>query len=211
MALRVLLIVLGVFVVWQALIRAFRKLLHFPAPAFLGRVLDSDYRRTVQPPDQVIRRSGFREGMHVLEVGCGSGGYTTCVARVVGGKGKVYALDIQPGMLRQLENKLRKPENQDIKNIQPVHASAHDLPFEDGSLDLVYMITVLQEIPDRHKALGEVKRVLKPGGFLAVTELLPDPDYVFKSDTVRLGRKASFELDEAAGNLWTYTVRFVKP
>jgi ubiquinone/menaquinone biosynthesis C-methylase UbiE len=59
--------------------------------------------------------------------------------------------------------------------------------------------------------LGEVKRVLKPGGFLAVTELLPDPDYVFKSDTVRLGRKASFELDEAAGNLWTYTVRFVKP
>jgi ubiquinone/menaquinone biosynthesis C-methylase UbiE len=211
MIVRVLLIVLGVFVVWQALIRAFRKLLHFPAPAFLGRVLDSDYRRKLQPPDKLIQRSGVKEGMQALEVGCGSGGYTTYVARVVGGKGKVYALDIQPGMLRQLENKLRKPENQDVKNVQPVRASAHDLPFEDGSLDLVYMITVLQEIPDRRKALQEAKRVLKPGGFLAVTELLPDPDYVFKSDTVRLGRKAGFELDEAAGSLWTYTVRFVKP
>jgi len=39
------------------------------------------------------------------------------------------------------------------------------------------MITVLQEIPDKGKALREAGRVLKPGGILAVTEFFPDPDY----------------------------------
>ena len=211
MVIRVVLIVLGLFVLWLALVRLFRKLIHFPAPAFIGRLLDSNFRRKLQPPDKLIQRSGIKEGMHVLKVGCGSGAFTTFVGRVVGEEGKVYALDIQPEMLEQLGNKLSKPENKDIENIELITAGAYDLPFDDNSLDLVYMVTVLQEIPDRNKALQQVKRVLKPGGILAVTELLPDPDYPFKSTTIKIGREAGFVLDEASGGFWNYTVRFRKP
>ncbi len=207
----VLIAILGLLLLHQVVMRIVRKLVHFPAPAFIGRFLDSNYRRKLQPPDKIIQRSGITKGMRVLEVGCGSGAYTTFVARAVGEEGKVYALDIQPEMLQQLEHKLAKPENEDIKNIELVNSSAYDLPFDDGSLDLVYMVTVLQEIPDRSKALQQVRRVLKPGGVLAVTEWLVDPDYPWKSTTIRLGREAGFHLDEALGNFWQYTVRFRKP
>lgn len=197
-------------VLWLILIRIIRKLIHFPAPAFIGVFLDSNYRRKVQPPDQIIRRSGIEPGQRVLEIGCGSGAYTTFVARAVGPDGKVEALDIQPAMLKQLEKKLNLPENQDIKNIRTHLANAYELPFEDGSIDLVYLITVLPEIPDQGKALAEIKRVLRSDGILAVSEFFPDPDYPLSKTTAKKGKKAGFVVEGIYGNIWTYTVRFQK-
>jgi len=215
MALKIVLIIILVIlafpILWVTLAKVVRKLMHFPAPAFIGRLLDSGYRRRIQPPEQLIERSGVKKGMQVLDLGCGSGAFTTFLARAVGEKGKVYALDIQADMLKQLERKLSKPENKDIKNIKLIEGNAYELPFDDGSLDLVNMVTVLQEISDRNKALHEVKRVLKPGGLFAVTELFPDPDYPWKSTTVKLGNGAGFVVDKISGNFFNYTVRFRKP
>ena len=208
---KIILIVLGVILFWFALVRVIRRFHRHPAPAFTGLFLDSDFRRWLQPPDKLIERSGIKPGMTVLDLGCGSGAFTPFVARVVGEQGRVYAVDIQPAMLKQLERKLARAENQDIKNIELKPASAYNLPFEDGSLDLVYMVTVLQEIPDRSRALREIKRVLKPGGILAVTEFLPDPDYPLRSTTIKMGQREGFVLDDNQGNLWNYTVRFKKP
>lgn len=149
--------------------------------------------------------------MQVLEVGCGSGAYTTFVARAVGPQGTVYALDIQSAMLTQLRKKLARPENRDIANIELIEGNACELPFEDSSLDLVYMITVLQEIPDRHRALLEAHRVLKPAGILAITEFFPDPDYPLKRTTIKQATQAGFVEDKVLGNFWNYTARFIKP
>lgn len=203
--------ILGLFALYQVIIRIFRKLFHFPAPAFMGQFLDSDFRRKLQPADKVIERSGIKRGMRLLEVGCGSGAFTTFVARAVSEKGTVHAVDIEPKMLEQLESKLNRPENHDIKNIQLTQSNAYKLPFENDFFDLACMITVLQEIPDRHRALQEIKRVLRPGGVLAVTEFLPDPDYPLKSTTIKAVKKTGFALDEVMGNFWNYTVRFIKP
>lgn len=202
--------ILGLFALYQVIIRIFRKLFHFPAPAFMGQFLDSDFRRKLQPADKVIERSGIKRGMRVLEVGCGSGAFTTFVARAVSDKGTVHAVDIEPKMLEQLENKLNRPENQDIKNIQITESNAYKLPFENDFFDRACMITVLQEIPDRHRALQEIKRVLRPGGVLAVTEFLPDSDYPLKSTTIKAVKKTGFALDEVMGNFWNYTARFIK-
>ena len=210
-ALKVILIVLGAIASYLVLLRVIRKLHPFPVPAFIGRFLDSDLRRWRQPPDKLIERSGIKQGMTVLDLGCGSGAFTPFVARAVGEEGKVYAVDIQPKMLKQLERKLAKPENQGIRNIELKQASAYDLPCEDEAFDLVYMVTVLQEIPDRGRALREIRRVLKPGGILAVTELLPDPDYPLRSTTVKICQREGFVLDDNLGNLWNYTARFKKP
>jgi len=207
----IILVILAFPIFWLSVAKLIRKLVRFPAPAFIGRLLDSNYRRRIQPPDKFIQRSGIKEDMRVLDLGCGSGAFTTFVARAVGEKGKVYAFDIQPEMLEQLERKLSRPENKNIKNIKLIEGNAYELPFDNGSLDLVYMVTVLQEIPDRNRALHEVKRVLKPGGILAVTELFPDPDYPWKSTTIKLGKEAGFALDKVSGNFFNYTVRFKKP
>jgi ubiquinone/menaquinone biosynthesis C-methylase UbiE len=148
--------------------------------------------------------------MHVLEIGCGSGAYTTFAARAVGPEGTLKALDIQSAMLAQLEKKLARPEYNDIHNITLHQASAYELPFGDGELDLVYLITVLPEIPDQDRALAEIKRVLKVGGVLAVGELLIDPDYPLKATTIRRCTKAGFELQEIQDIFWSYTARFIK-
>ena len=210
-ALIVILCILAFPILWVSLAKLVRKMFRFPAPAFIGHLLDSGYRRRIQPPAQMIERSGVKKGMRVLDLGCGSGAFTPFVARAVGEKWKVYALDIQADMLKQLERKLSKPENKNIKNIKLIEGNAYELPFEDGSLDLIYMVTVLQEIPDRNRALQEVRRVLKSGGLFAVTELFPDPDYPWKSTTIKLGEGAGFVMDEVSGNFFNYTVRFRKP
>lgn len=214
--LRTLLIILGGIAGYLAFmvligVRILRRFVHVPAPFFVGYFLDSDLRRRMQPPDKLLKRSGVGRNMSVLEIGCGSGGYTTFAAREVGEQGRLYALDIQPRMLRQLETKLAKEENRDIHNIELVLASATDLSFKGKSLDLVLLITVLEEIPDRRKALQEIMRVLRPEGMLAVTEFLPDPDYPLRRTTIRTVTEAGFLLDGQDGDLFNYTVRFKAP
>ncbi len=199
---------LKTFLFFQLLLRLVRRYYKFPAPAFIGRVLDSDFRRTIQPPGLIIERSGIQAGMKVLEIGPGSGAFTTYVARAVGPKGVVYALDIQEDMLAQLKAKLNLPENQDINNVELVHRSAYDLPYEYGSIDLVYMISSFQEIPDKNRALDEVKRVLKPDGILSISEFLVDPDYPWMGTTAKMGLEAGFKIEAMQGSLWNYTVRF---
>ncbi len=211
MAVKIILTVFGVVILILVLLRLVRKSTNFPAPAYLGRVLDSDFRRFFQSPGTIVERSGITPGMTVMELGCGSGAYTTFMARAVGEQGKLYAVDIQPAMLRQLERKLDKAENQDIKNVELKEASAYELPFTDDFFNLAYMVTVLMEIPDKGRALREVRRVLKPSGILAVTEYFPDPDYPFRSTVIKLGSREGFIFDDTQGNFWNYTVRFKKP
>ncbi len=201
---------LQVFLIFQLVVRLVRRYFKFPAPAFIAGFLDSNLRRKLQPPKTIIARSGIEIGMRVLEIGCGSGGFTIDVARVVGEHGKVFALDIQEDMLNILNQKLDLPENNDVHNITLLKESAYGLPFVSGSLDLVYMVAVFQEIPDKQKVLAEVKRVLKPGGNLAISEFLPDPDYPWMSTTAKIGLKAGFIIDRMEGNLLNYTVRFKK-
>lgn len=208
--LRGLVRLVGCVVGYLLLLKVVRKLVHFPVPAFVGRFLDSDLRRAMQPPEPIVARSDVQAGMRVLEIGCGSGGYTTYLARAAGPAGEVCALDIQPAMLDLLAAKLARPENQDIRNVKCFAENAYALPFENDTFDRVVMITVLQEIPNRARALVEARRVLKPGGKLAITEFLPDPDYALARTTAKLGTAVGLHLDAVLGNLWTYTARFVK-
>jgi ubiquinone/menaquinone biosynthesis C-methylase UbiE len=211
MVLNIILITLAVLIVWQLLVRLIRRYAKFPAPAFIGSFLDSRFRKRLQPPAMVIAASGIKPGMRVLEIGSGSGAFTLDAARAAGPSGKVYALDVQEDMIDKLRKKLSRPENGDVKNIEIVKKSAYELPFDAGSLDLVFMVTVFQEIPDKQRTLAEIKRVLKPDGILAISEFLLDPDYPWRSTTERMGKKAGFQVDGFSGNLWTYTVRFRKP
>jgi len=183
--LSVILAALGAAFVWLVLVKLFRRCFRSPAPPFVGRFLDSALRRWLQRLERVVERSGVEEGMRVLEIGCGSGACITYVARVVGEGGWVVALDLQRGMLTQLRGKLGRPEHRDLRNVRLCQGEALRLPFAEAAFDLVYMVTALPEVADQGRALAEVRRVLRPGGMLAVTEFFLDPDYPLASTTVR--------------------------
>ena len=199
------------FALFQLIIRVARRYWHFPAPSFIAAFLSSPVRRALQPTKRVLQRSSIQRGMTVLEVGCGNGTYIPTAARMVGSKGLVHALDIQPTMLQLLEKELNKEENLDINNVVLHHADATRLPFENDQMDVVFMVAALSEIPDVPKALKEVKRVLKPSGIFAVTEFLPDPDYHLEHEIIRLGTQHGFVYETSAGSLMDYTVRFRLP
>jgi ubiquinone/menaquinone biosynthesis C-methylase UbiE len=198
------------FAVFQVTTRIYWRIHRFPLPPVLGYMLDGAFRKSLQWPKTVGRRCGITQGMTVLEVGCGSGAFTTVFARMAGPSGRIFAVDLQEGMLKQLQKKLGENKYSDINNIEIQKADAYELPFSENSFDITCMVTVLSEIPDKQKALAEAMRVLKPGGILSVTEALPDPDYPFKSTTIKHCLAAGFKYEKTLGNLWHYTILFKK-
>jgi ubiquinone/menaquinone biosynthesis C-methylase UbiE len=177
-----------------------------PCPAALSFIVDNPIRRRYMRP--ILGRVGIRPGERVLELGPGPGAFTVEAARQVGLQGELVAVDIQPEMIAQVEQRVREVG---LGNVTAHVASAHELPLEDASVDRAFLVTVLPEIPDRQRALAELRRVLKPGGVLSITEEFLDPDYLFASETVRMVEAAGFELAERHGGWWIYTLNFKAP
>ncbi len=187
---------------WMILARLVRAIWKFPMPEFLANVIDNPLRRRLQPPDETAARHGLEPGMTVLEVGPGSGTYTLGAARRVGPAGQVVAIDIEPKMVARVALRAAAAGT---TNVQARVADVFALPFADGSFDAAFMIAVIGEIPTPERALGEIRRVLKPGGTLACSELLIDPDSPSARTLARWGTAAGFQSPERIGNAFYYT------
>lgn len=174
-----------------------------PCPASQAWVVDTGRRRKQAPRE--LDRVGVLPGERVLELGCGPGALTVEAARRTGPDGRLLALDIQPAMLRLAH---RKVLDASASNVALCAASAHALPLADGSIDRAFLVAVLGEIPDQPRALAELRRVLRPGGVLAVTEHFPDPDSLFPREVVALATAAGLRFEGRVGNLWSFTASF---
>jgi len=100
--------------------------------------------------DRGGRDGGPRGGGDVVELGAGRGAGTRVRAERFG---RVVAVDIEPRMIQQLREAV---DRAGITNVEIRLADAYDLPAADASVDVVFMVTVLAEIPDRQRALAEV-------------------------------------------------------
>ena len=167
-----------------------------------------------EAPHPFITRARLREvleakqGERVLEVGPGTGYYTLDVAEWVGPDGSVDILDLQQEML---DHTMRRGGERNLDNINPTQADATALPFEDGTYDAAYLVTVLGEIPDQDAALRELARVLKPGGRLVVGELVGDPHYVALGPMRLRAAAAGLGFERRSGNVLGFFARFSKP
>jgi SAM-dependent methyltransferase len=176
-----------------------------PCPSALSWLVDNPLRRAYMRP--VLDRIGIGRGERVLELGPGPGAFTVGAAERVGPEGRLIAVDIQPGMMAQVQQLVRQAG---LTHVEAHVASAHALPLDDGRVDRAFLITVLPEIPDRGRALAELHRVLRPGGVLSITEEFSDPDYLFLPETIRLVEAAGFRFKERFGNVLVYTANFCK-
>jgi ubiquinone/menaquinone biosynthesis C-methylase UbiE len=204
-----------VFICLTSLVRLVKHFHQFPAPAFIDSIItvsiyESKFRDRLQPKEDLIRKSGIKRGMTVMELGCGPGAYTADFARAVGEKGKLYAVDLKTEMIERLKSKLARPEYRDISNVETKVAGAYELPLADGSIDLAVLVAVLPEIPGKNRALKEISRVLKPDGTLTVSEILIDPDYPVRKTTRKYCEQAGFEMIKSGGNFFGYTMQFRK-
>jgi len=112
----------------------------------------------------------IREDEAVLDIGCGAGVDAIIAAKLTGPSGTVTGIDLVPEMLARASENARLAG---FDNVTFRESSAEQLPFPDNSFDVVISNGVFNLVVDKVKALGEVLRVLKPGGrFMLADQVL---------------------------------------
>lgn len=121
--------------------------------------LDNPERKALLPPEPLLDKLDVSSKETVLDLGAGTGYFTIPAAQRT--EGVVYALDIEPQMLKVIQE---KAEEQKLSNIQTVEGALEKVPLEDRSVDTVIASLVLHEAETLEQALREILRVLREGG-----------------------------------------------
>jgi SAM-dependent methyltransferase len=112
-----------------------------------------------------LRLLALEAGQQVLEVGCGTGVFLPLLAEAVGQSGRVVGLDLAPGFVEEARTRTR-----DTRWVQVEQGDTYALPYPDQSFDAAHCDRVLMHLEDPTTALGEMQRVVRPGGRVVVAE-----------------------------------------
>ena len=137
--------------------------------------LERDEREREERGDLMLRELGLRPGMNVADVGAGTGYYARRMAPLTGPTGTVYAVDVQPEMIRMLTDLAQKSG---LPNIKPVLAALDNVRLPDASLDLAIMVDVYHELAYPQEVMNSLVRALKPGGRVVFVEYRAEDDAV---------------------------------
>lgn len=132
-------------------------------------LIERTFERKIR--EKSLKFLDIQEEEKVLEIGFGTGYCLVKMARSVGGKGKVYGIDVTPEMIELARKRVRKEGF--AGRVRLSEGDARNLPYQDGLFDAVYMAEVLElfDTPDIPGVLKEIRRVLKPDGRLAVASM----------------------------------------
>jgi len=155
-------------------------------PWWLGYVLASPLRRLLQDPAAIVG-SYVREGMTVLEPGPGMGFFTLELARRVGPKGRVIAVDVQPRMIAGLTRRLGKVGLAERVDARVAPEDSMGLGDLTGKVDFTLAMAVVHEMPSASRLFAEAAAAMKPGSTL----LLAEPSGHVKSDEFAAELKAA--------------------
>jgi len=179
--------------------------------------LERSEREQEERGDLLLAELKLEPGMVVADVGAGTGYHARRIAPLVGPKGTVYAVDVQPQMVEFLEALARRSE---LGNIEPVLASTRDANLPPASVDLAIMVDVYHELEHPFEVLAGVVRALKPGGRLVLVEYRAEDPRVpiqplHKMSEAQIRREAAehpLRWERTASTLpWQHVVIFRKP
>lgn len=164
---------------------------HHPMPPDQYIAILEDPRRDEwQKPEEVIAALKLQPGQFVADVGAGTGYFTVRLARAVGQKGTVFAIDVDTAMLDYLRQRLAKEQ---VRNVQVMQVPPHDPLLIDGSLDLIFVCNTYHHLEEREVYLRKLRKALKPDGRLVIIDFYkkdgmpvgPPPQIRVSEETVR--------------------------
>jgi ubiquinone/menaquinone biosynthesis C-methylase UbiE len=138
----------------------------YVCPASFSGSLDNFLRRLVHKPEKILKPF-IKEGMVVLDMGCGPGYFTKEIARLVGDGGRVIAADLQSAMLDKMITKVR---NSGLEKRVEAHQCQSGSTGIEKKVDFVLTFWMVHEVPDQQKFFMELKSLLNPGGRILVAE-----------------------------------------
>jgi len=143
--------------------REIAQTMHFTGAPWLVR----ESRQREEDCRTMLQALGVKPGQTVCDMGCGNGFYTLQLARLVGPRGLVYAVDIQPEMLQMLA---RNAAEARLANIRPVLGTPIDPRLPAGEIDIMLCVDVYHEFSHPEAMLAKIKESLAPDGTLVLVE-----------------------------------------
>jgi ubiquinone/menaquinone biosynthesis C-methylase UbiE len=135
--------------------------------------LERPEREQEEQPTKLLKALKFKPGDVVADIGAGSGYYSFRIAPLVGARGKVLAVDIQPEMLDIIRKRAKAAK---ITNVEPIQGTESDPKLPANSVDLILMVDVYHEFSFPWEMTTAMVKALKPGGRLVFVEFrLEDP------------------------------------
>ncbi|MCA9411749.1 MAG: methyltransferase domain-containing protein, partial [Candidatus Omnitrophica bacterium] len=135
--------------------REIAQTMHYSGAEWLIR----ETREKEESTQRFLKELRVEKGWTVCDLGCGNGYYSLPLARMVGEKGKVIGVDIQPEMLQML---IDRAKQRGIDNIEPTQGSAIDPNLEPNSIDLMILVDVYHEFSHPEQMLARIRESLKP-------------------------------------------------
>ncbi|GFE86162.1 class I SAM-dependent methyltransferase [Steroidobacter agaridevorans] len=166
--------------------------------------LERQQRESEERPQLTIAALEIKPGQTIADLGAGSGYYSFRIAPLVGERGSVLAIDVEPRMLRIISERAQRDG---IKNITTVLSTPSDPNLEPNSIDLLFMVDVYHELEYPFEVMTKVREALKPGGRVALIEYrAEDPAVMIKPVHKMTERQIVKELT-AAGFKHQKTIR----
>jgi SAM-dependent methyltransferase len=148
--------------------------------------LEREEREKEERGDLLLRELALKPGQDVADIGAGTGYYSRRMAPLVSPRGTVYAVDVQPEMLKLLEEGAKRAG---LVNIKPVRGSDTRVNLADASIDLAILVDVYHELEFPREVTASIVRALRPGGRLVLVE--------YRAEDPRVPIKALHKMSEA--------------
>jgi ubiquinone/menaquinone biosynthesis C-methylase UbiE len=129
--------------------------------------LTRDNREEEERCSLMLTNLGIKPGMTVCDMGCGNGYYTLQLAKLVGPNGRVLAVDVQPEMLKLLEQRAAQAG---VRNVVLVQGQLHDPKLPRGDVDLFLLVDVYHEFSHPQQMLEAMRRALSANGVVVLVE-----------------------------------------
>jgi ubiquinone/menaquinone biosynthesis C-methylase UbiE len=152
-------------------------------PHELAFVLDNPLRNLILPARRLVDWLHLSKSSRVLEIGPGPGYFSPEVAKRIPA-GELILFDIQWEMLAKSRIKTGR---KGLRNVELVQGNAEALPFGASTFDVVFLVTVLGEVPNPETCMASIAEILRPGGVLSLTEQCGDPDALTEAELQRMG------------------------